>query len=229
MSLASPDYDTLERLNPMRAIHVVRDPRDMIVSAYFSFRNSHYAKPGSRLEALKHRLNQVPEEQGLLAVMDFHQGQLQRMRDWNYGEARVMNLKMEELSAAPYQSFLDIFRFLELLDEQVFPEPRQQITLVRSIVNKLHRRGYVPFALPIARLPAEKLLGVVFQNRYEKKAGCVKGEENPNRHYRKGKAGDWTNHFTPQHVDAFKEKVGDLLVRLGYETNDSWMVPTGEA
>lgn len=40
--------------------------------------------------------------------------------------------------------------------------------------------------------------------------------------YRKGKRGGWRDAFTPACVDAFKEVAGDLLVRLGYESDDRW-------
>jgi hypothetical protein len=40
--------------------------------------------------------------------------------------------------------------------------------------------------------------------------------------FRRGKAGDWQNHFTEAHKHAFKEVAGDLLIRLGYEEDASW-------
>lgn len=40
--------------------------------------------------------------------------------------------------------------------------------------------------------------------------------------FRKGTIGDWRNHFTPEHVRAFKRVAGDLLIELGYETGLEW-------
>lgn len=40
--------------------------------------------------------------------------------------------------------------------------------------------------------------------------------------YRKGKPGNWREHFTPGNIDFFKAKTGDLLVRLGYEESMNW-------
>ncbi len=40
--------------------------------------------------------------------------------------------------------------------------------------------------------------------------------------YRKGIVGDWQNHFTEDHQRAFKEIAGDILIKLGYETDTDW-------
>lgn len=40
--------------------------------------------------------------------------------------------------------------------------------------------------------------------------------------FRKGMIGDWPNHFTKEHKKIFKEVTGDLLIRLGYESNMDW-------
>jgi hypothetical protein len=37
-----------------------------------------------------------------------------------------------------------------------------------------------------------------------------------------GKVGCWRNYFTIKNIETFKEKAGDLLVRLGYEENNDW-------
>jgi hypothetical protein len=40
--------------------------------------------------------------------------------------------------------------------------------------------------------------------------------------FRKGKPGNWQEHFTPANKALFKERAGDLLLRLGYETGSDW-------
>ena len=40
--------------------------------------------------------------------------------------------------------------------------------------------------------------------------------------FRKGKTGDWKNHLTPEHKEAFKRVAGDLLIDLGYERDLQW-------
>ena len=40
--------------------------------------------------------------------------------------------------------------------------------------------------------------------------------------FRKGKPGNWQEHFTPDNKSLFKQATGDLLVRLGYEADQNW-------
>lgn len=40
--------------------------------------------------------------------------------------------------------------------------------------------------------------------------------------YRKGIAGDWENFFTERDREIFKEVAGNLLIKLGYESDDDW-------
>ena len=40
--------------------------------------------------------------------------------------------------------------------------------------------------------------------------------------FRKGKPGNWREHFTPANKAFFKEQAGDLLIRLGYENDANW-------
>ena len=41
MSCLAADYAQVEALQPLKGVHVIRDPRDIIVSGYFSHKHSH--------------------------------------------------------------------------------------------------------------------------------------------------------------------------------------------
>lgn len=40
--------------------------------------------------------------------------------------------------------------------------------------------------------------------------------------FRSGKTGEWKKYFTDEHKEIFKDVAGNLLVKLGYETNNNW-------
>ena len=48
------------------------------------------------------------------------------------------------------------------------------------------------------------------------------GQENTNSFLRKGIAGDWKNHFSQEACEAFHEFGGEELIALGYEKDDLW-------
>ena len=52
--------------------------------------------------------------------------------------------------------------------------------------------------------------------------GRAKGVEEKSAHFRKGIVGDYKNHFTPLHKAICKVRIGDHLVRFGYETDLLW-------
>jgi sulfotransferase 6B1 len=40
--------------------------------------------------------------------------------------------------------------------------------------------------------------------------------------FRSGKTGEWKQHFTNEHKEIFKDVAGDLLIKLGYESDNDW-------
>ncbi len=210
---------------PFRGFHVIRDPRDIIVSAYFSHRNSHPTEGLPHLAEHRQRLQAVSKEEGLLLEMDFSAQEIRDLAEWPYGQANILELRMEDLIARPYDGFLQIFEFLGLMDWEGDYLARQRISrFVQRMLNRLSfRHPMLGWLRRPMQVTGEVLLGRVYDHRFEKKAGRrPKGQEDPKSHYRKGQPGDWRNHFTEVHVAAFKEKFGDLVVRLGYESDHNW-------
>lgn len=222
VSCITADARQAAALPLFRGFHVVRDPRDIIVSGYFSHRNSHPTNGLPHLSAHRERLRSVSKEEGIRLEMDFSAQLLDDLAEWDYEQPDVLELKMETLTTRPYETFIRIFEFLELMswegDARMADRTR---VFVRSALNRLSLRhsALSPLRSPIA-VTGSILLGHVYNHRFEKKTdGRTTGEENANSHYRKGVAGDWINHFTEEHMDYFNDRFGDLLVRLGYETD----------
>jgi hypothetical protein len=78
------------------------------------------------------------------------------------------------------------------------------------------------FAFCELKVPDERRRAVVEANRFEKKTGRQKGQEDVASHHRKGVRGDWQNHFSPGVTERFKERFGKVLVETGYETGTDW-------
>lgn len=226
LSLSNATPEHLASLGEFRGFHVIRDPRDLLVSAYFSHMVSH-AVTGEWKELPIHRerLKSLSKEEGLLAELGFREREFGYLADWDYERDDVLELRMRDLTPRPYAGFVEIFRFLDLVDVEPCSARAQVSFLARYTANRIREKTRLGTGLPLRsdHIPAEKLLGIVFDNRFEKLSGGRKrGEDDVKSHFRKGVAGDWRNHFTPKIERAFKDRYGELLVRLGYESNLDW-------
>jgi hypothetical protein len=180
----------VSRLENFVGVHVVRDPRDVIVSAYFSHLYSHplYGKLGEWRE----RLESVPEREGLMLELEDRVYQFRAMLNWDYQQPNVLELRMEDITVHADEAVPRILEFLGLSRH-----PGLDDTVVQGIVEA---------------------------GAFSQLAGREPGVEDVTSHYRKGVAGDWVNHFAPEHVAYFKEHYNALLLKLGYETSADWGV-----
>jgi sulfotransferase 6B1 len=74
------------------------------------------------------------------------------------------------------------------------------------------------------RILEHLLLRVLLPASREQVLEAMESSINPGRSptFRSGKTGEWKKYFTPAHKKIFKDVAGDMLVRLGYETNRDW-------
>jgi hypothetical protein len=224
VSCVTADLAQAENLRPHRAFHVIRDPRDIIVSAYFSHRNSHPTDGLPHLAAHRAALQEASKEEGLLLEMDFSRHELLELRGWDYSNPDILEIKMEDLTVRPYETFITVFGHLGLMSTEDPTTGRQQLgAWVSRLNNRLSRRHGLKWLRRKLPVTGELLLGTIYARRFEAKAGGrAKGSEDVGSHYRKGVAGDWVTHFTAEHADYFMRTYDDLLIELGYETDHAW-------
>ena len=197
----------LDTLPEFRGFHMIRDPRDVVVSNYFSHLHSHPEKVGDQiLEGMlqmRKRLRDMPKDDGMMFEIEKSGRIFGHMSGWNYGDQRVLELKMEDVIRSPEDVLPRAFRFIGLVaDEGPGDEQR-------------------PEALPC--VSTDQFLDMLLGHRFAVKSGGREpGEEDVHSHYRKGVAGDWKNHFTEKHKDYFKRTYPGLVVQLGYEEDDNW-------
>lgn len=223
------DFDHVRALlsEPIRAFHYVRDPRDIVVSAYFSHRNSHSTDQARWLISYREKLRSCSKEEGIHLELENRRAQFVQMRSWKElaQTDAVQTYRMEDMVANSYSVFLDLFGFLGLLDDQHY-SPAKRISFVLSkCARKVEYWSGQRIRIPIApeALSAERILGIVWEQQFSRLSGGRRvGEENRNSHYRKGVHGDWLNHFTLEHLRLFKEEYGDLLIQYGYESDADW-------
>ena len=103
-------------LKSYKGYHIVRDPRDMIISGYFSHRYSHpIDNQWGREYLVEYRkwLNSVPLEIGMM--QEIAKGiSLGHMSKWNYNDKNIIEIKFEDLITNPYKIFWKILDFLSI-------------------------------------------------------------------------------------------------------------------
>lgn len=68
----------------------------------------------------------------------------------------------------------------------------------------------------LARVPLQTNRGLLLES--------LETSINPSKSptFRSGKTGEWKKYFTYEHKKIFKEVAGDLLIKLGFETDQNW-------
>jgi len=183
----------IEKLPDYVGSHMVRDPRDMIISAYFYhlWTKEEWAHiPRKSLNNLTYQtyLNSFDQEDGLIAEMQGTSYEvIQEMSGWNYNNPHFFEFKYEDIiknESAVFQQIFEHYGFSQAAVQNCL-----QIAQRFSFKNKSRRN---------------------------------KGTVNKKSHLRSGRTGEWRELFTDRQKDKFKELFGDILIRLGYETNNDW-------
>lgn len=217
----------LADLPPYRGLHVVRDPRDVLVSSYFSHRYSHPTDHWQALIEHRAQLQACSEEQGLAMVIDCRREQFTDMLTWSYDNPHVQELQMESLTHDPLPHFLRLFECWGRLKESTNQSQERRLVALNRFLIKVERR--LNRRLP--RLPGARshhvwpwlIEEVVAANDfYRKSGGRTVGQADKYHHYRSGAPGSWKPYFSQELTQTFKAEYNELLVKLGYERDAQW-------
>ncbi|MEA3441262.1 MAG: sulfotransferase [Chloroflexota bacterium] len=224
LAFTNANYAYLRNIEHFRGFHVIRDPRDIVVSAFFSHTYSHSTEDWPALVEHRKKLKRVSKDEGLMLEIKFNRPGLERLYTWNYTNPNILEIRMEEMISHPYETMLAAMTHLDMVkDDRSYRS--SSAYLLGSVFSRLHTksRGMFPFRSFNKRIPAQFLLGYVYQNRFSSKtSGREPGQEDAESHYRKGVAGDWVNHFNGDHKRYFKDQYNELLLKLGYEDSPDW-------
>jgi len=86
--------------------HVYRDPRDMLISGYFSSKFSHPAEKHPKLQKQRAQLLKLPLDLGLMLEMDYLDEHFQEMFGWDLNDNRFLTISMEKLFSSEKNTFL---------------------------------------------------------------------------------------------------------------------------
>ena len=109
--------------------HVIRDPRDVVVSGYFSHLDTHPEDNWARLHYYRKLLQGQSKYEGLESEMSFSSRFLFAMYSWDYTQSRILELKFEDLIADPLACFSAVFEHLGVGEA---PLPRALLARILS-------------------------------------------------------------------------------------------------
>lgn len=177
---------------PIRGTHMVRDPRDVVVSGYFYhlWTDEKWARrpdPAFGGRSYQEHLNSLSQPEGLAAEIRRAAGtSLREMGTWDYEQPDFLELRYEDVLGNEPSTFQTVFRHYGFTDHA-----------------------------------ADEAAEIADGFSFRKQTGRAVGEVKRETHYRSGKPGEWRELFGQEHRALFTEETGDLLTRLGYESDES--------
>lgn len=155
-----------------------------------------------------------------MSALHFAKGTLTQMYEWDYNQEHVLEIKMEELTAYPTESFHRILSHLGRPVQSSGSVQRIAQWLNRILYALNHRlRGLVPTHIrKESCLHPGVFKKIMAYHEFEKvKKRDLKRRDGEKSHYRKGRAGDWRDHFTDRVANAFDREYRGIVRKLGYE------------
>ena len=190
-----------------KVIHIVRDGRDVAVSAVHHIWN-HSPDAGGHLKNVK------PEE---LSKRDRY-----RMDPAAFLEAGESIFDEERLRSGFAQGWRRMCARTLEDGPKLFGEDYAEVRYEDLLDRPAQETGRLLRFLG-ADDGSETVKRCVEAASFERLSkGRKRGEEDPTSFFRKGVAGDWRGVFTEEDRRIFKEEAGELLVRLGYEKDLDW-------
>jgi len=223
LAYMNADWRQVGPLGALLGVHVVRDPRDILVSSYYSHRFSHPTDYWTGLADHRKELEGLSREEGLLAEVQCRRMQFEQMNSWSYGAPGILELRFEDLVGDPAEQVTRLLDHLGLLTEAAGASgpqrqedsPRGRLRrLAVSAIEKVRGGELDSRSGSIARSSLSAIL-----ERYSFEAlsgGRSPGEEDLMHHYRRGTPGEWRELLGSEHLAALESHFPELVVRLGY-------------
>ncbi len=198
-----------------KAFHLIRDPRDICVSAYFSYLKTHDIDNWTELADLRKTLSKKSIDEGLYDVIDFNHQFFEHMGTWDFGDERILELRFENYILNPSKTIFNIMMFFDLVKERSTLLD-EIVIFYNRLVFKLFRSSTL--AIRIKKLSKSRIEKIIEELSFKNITKDREiGEENVNSHYRKGIQGDWKKFLKEEHLSYFRSKHPDLLSKLNYE------------
>ncbi|WP_170336021.1 sulfotransferase domain-containing protein [Ruegeria arenilitoris] len=177
---------SLPQLAPYRGVHIMRDPRDMIVSGYHYHKWTHETwarRPDDNGISYQQKLNQANKEEGLfLEINHFIFFYRDLLENWDLDDPDILEVAYEDLMGEGRdQIYHNIFSHLGVIDRDL------------DLAVKLMR---------------------LFEAG--SRSGLKDGKVSEKSHLRSGRSGQWKAELNADHVAYIERELGSVLRKFGY-------------
>lgn len=216
--LNNANTSNLNEYKNFKAIHLIRDPRDIVISGYYSHLKTHESSGWDRLIEHRKVLKRSTFKEGLIHEIDWLEPYFHDIENWDFSNKNVLELKFEEITKE-----IDLIKILKHLDFY----DNSYLNLIKypfkMIINKLHNKKILYFNFKNIKLTKRVAKKITQRNTFKAvSGGRNKGIENLNSHYRKGISGEWKEVFDDELKEIFKKKYPNILLKTGYEKDNNW-------
>ena len=180
-------------------IVVLRDGRDVMVSAYYHFLHLNETNLKSAVE----------QRRQYLAFKDFDdiRANLPKFIEYMFDDYA------RPIQRCSWRQFMDSWR-----------DRNAAFVRYEDLLGDCHSTmSRVISELTQQPIDDARLAGVVEQFSWRKLAGRKPGSIKKGSFMRKGIAGDWKNNFSQQAATTFDQVAGDTLIQWGYEHDHNWV------
>ncbi len=174
--------------------HIIRDPRDLLISAYFYHLRTdeewcakpnpaHISRPAD--VSYQQHLRNLDQEQGLIYELNHVAGKMTAlMGQWDYHNKKMFELRFEDVIGNERDTFRQVFKWYGFTGDKL----EQAVEIGESLaLNK------------------------------------VSESDKKFQHARPGsRIGQWEDFFTPKIKEDFKRRFGEVLIKLGYVQDNHW-------
>ncbi len=198
-------------------VHLVRDPRDILVSGYHSHRDSHETDHWPELMDYRKQLRACNETQGLRLELDFSEQFLRPMDGWPLDHGSLATFYYEDFASRPFDTVVAMLDHFQIIGDRGEVAP-PLFSSLNGLISYGLQRARIASASPIRRkrIAASEWLGEAYDIRFSRLKAATGSTGGPQGHYRTGGHGQWRASLQGDLLDAFEMKYGHLVEQYGY-------------
>lgn len=180
-------YEEIRKPTRYKTFYVIRDPRNIVVSWYFSALETHRLM--GKVPKYRRVLIELSFDAGIEYAMKVLAYKFAFMRSWIYNsdDPKVLIIRFEDLVNDPVKNLDKVFRHCDVEIPQ---------KMLSEVVADYIKQG--------------------MRERDERRNLLMKRSTSDKSHYRRS-SGDWQDVFTQHHIQLFNRINGDLVRLLGYD------------